>query len=229
MQRSAIQALAICAHSWILNQQGSGHAAPEVTGRPASLQVLSAVREVVNLVVSADDQNPAFTPWFAMAAQATNSAQNVWGKSRSYLVGVPSPHDQGQEGWRQIFTISPDELAAMAKTGLGIDLTTAGQPSVWAGSSKKNDGGYVETMLLAGKEFTGVQIWQALVQNGRVLLPSPAFDVEFDGENFVFYCYGAGHGCGLSLSGMAHYAANGWGYERILSHYFPDTKLLQWQ
>jgi len=42
---------------------------------------------------------------------------------------------------------------------------------------------------------------------------------------FVFTGYGWGHGIGMSQEGAKGFAANGYTYDRILSHYFPGITL----
>lgn len=62
-------------------------------------------------------------------------------------------------------------------------------------------------------------------------LYSSAFVVEKDNEQngipqkFTFIGAGWGHGVGLCQIGAAVMGAKGYGYERILAHYFPNSKL----
>ena len=191
--------------------------------------MLNAVQEVERLILSADDTSPAFAPWFAMAAQGTNTANNVFGTPRSYLAGAPSPGDQGQNGWTQIVGISAETLAQAALEKLDIDLTAYGAPDTWLGEAMRSENGYVETIQLGGQAVSGFALWnRVLTQDGNPLLPSPAFEVEFDGENYSFICYGQGHGCGLSLAGANAFARQDWNYQSILENYFPGCSLITW-
>lgn len=229
MDPAAVKAVAIAAHSWILNQQGAGDRAPAVVGRPPSAAVLNAVREVEQVILTGDGENPAFTPWFSMAAQGTNTSQDVWGTERPYLIGVESPYEQGNEQWRTIVQISQEDFSNAVLERLGIDLVAISKPDKWIGEIQKNNGGYVQTIQIGGTEVSGVSLWtRVLLQDGMPILPSFAFEVEYDGEGFTFICYGAGHGCGLSLQGAAQYAQQGWTYQSILEHYFPGSKLATW-
>jgi SpoIID/LytB domain protein len=57
-------------------------------------------------------------------------------------------------------------------------------------------------------------------------LPSSAFWVDRQGKDRVaFYGLGWGHGVGLCQVGAAALAARGYGHERILAHYYPNTTL----
>lgn len=44
-----------------------------------------------------------------------------------------------------------------------------------------------------------------------------------DGDSFQFTTYGYGHGVGMSQTGANLYAAKGWDYVDILTHYYPGT------
>ncbi len=56
-------------------------------------------------------------------------------------------------------------------------------------------------------------------------LKSSAFDVADEGDAFVLYGKGWGHGVGLCQIGAAVMGAKGYGYEEILNHYFPKAEL----
>jgi len=230
LEPAAIRAVAVAAHSWILCQQGAGIEAPRVVGSAPSPAVLNAVREVAGVVLSADGENPAFTPFYRLAATATNTPENLWGGTRAYLVSVDAPYEQAQEDWRQIITLAPERLAGLVLQNTGIDLATTGEPQSWITEVIPASGGYVSSLVLGGQTVTGANFWaDILTEDGVPLLPSPAFEASYDGANFVFITYGDGHGCGLSVTGASGHARNGWGHERILAHYFPGTELLAWE
>lgn len=223
----AMKALAIAAHSWILNMQGAGVEAPHVTGRPASTAAMNATAQVANMLLSGDGENPAFTPWFTAGAFGTNTPQNVFGAEREYLQSVPSAHDEGAQNWRQIISVPMQDFADMAMQSLGVDLYVEELPEQWFSEVEKNEAGYVQNLTLGGQSITGYMFYkQVLVQNGVPMLASTAFEVQFDGEEFVFINYGRGHGCGLSVTGASGYAGEGWGYERILQHYYPGAEII---
>ena len=56
-------------------------------------------------------------------------------------------------------------------------------------------------------------------------LPSTLFDMKLNGDEIVFTGYGRGHGVGMSQIGARDYAGKGWSYEKILAHYYKDTRL----
>lgn len=57
------------------------------------------------------------------------------------------------------------------------------------------------------------------------VLPSPRFDVEFDGEECRFHGCGSGHGVGLCQWGARGMARAGHDCAEILAHYYPGARL----
>ncbi len=225
-----VKAVAVAAHSWILNRQGAGDEAPAVVGRQPSASVLAAVGEVADMILAFGGDNPAFCPWYELAAYGSSQALDVWGLGRSYLITVPSPYDADFEGWRSIISLPREEFAAMVQQNLGVDLSQTEDVALWVTDIVKNEGGYVQSLSLGGVEVSGTTLWrQVLLRDGAPLLRSSAFEVEHEGDSIVFINYGAGHGCGMSLAGAASYAREGWGFEQILEHYYPSTELIQLQ
>ncbi|MDL2293737.1 competence/damage-inducible protein A [Ruminococcaceae bacterium OttesenSCG-928-D13] len=222
-----IKALAIAAHSWIMNLQGAGVEAPPVVGRQPSVATRAAVAEVADLILSGDGTNPAFTPWYQMAAFGTNDAETAFGAYRSYLASAASPYEENMENWRQYLSFTAEEMAAVVERQLGLDLTLHGEPNTWFSGVTQNDSGYVESLKVGDVTVTGMDFWRdVLVEDGVPLLPSCAFEIDWSGESFQVITYGSGHGCGLSLSGAGGYVREGWDYERILGNYYPDAKLI---
>jgi stage II sporulation protein D len=75
-----------------------------------------------------------------------------------------------------------------------------------------------QTETLVGEDFR-------LAVGGRVL-KSTSFEVETKGADFIFKNgKGFGHGVGLCQWGMETKARQGWDYQRILSTYYPGSKL----
>ncbi len=226
----AIKAQAVALHSWILNQQGSGNPAPSVRGALPSQEMRTTVEAVSSLVVSADGYNPAFTPWFAHAAGGTNSSADMFSVQRSYLQQIPTEGERGASEIRQTVEISQEDMHALLVGASQINEEDLGEPSTWFAELVHNESGYVTSLTLAGATISGLELWQnILVENGKPLLQSPAFTVEFNGSFFRISVFGEGHGCGLSQAGAVYFAENSnFTYEQILAHYFPETELIDW-
>ena len=71
--------------------------------------------------------------------------------------------------------------------------------------------------IIIGKELE-IRKW---LSNSH--LYSSAFVVEKEGETFILYGAGWGHGVGLCQIGAAVMAEKGYTYQQILAHYYPNT------
>ena len=71
--------------------------------------------------------------------------------------------------------------------------------------------------IIIGKELE-IRKW---LSNSH--LYSSAFVVEKEGETFILYGAGWGHGVGLCHIGAAVMAEKGYTYQQILAHYYPNT------
>ena len=60
---------------------------------------------------------------------------------------------------------------------------------------------------------------------GRVIVPSNNFKLKYAGGKFVMKGEGLGHGVGMCQIGALDLAKKGWGYKKILAHYFPGHKI----
>ncbi|MBL8914789.1 MAG: SpoIID/LytB domain-containing protein [Archangium sp.] len=60
---------------------------------------------------------------------------------------------------------------------------------------------------------------------GYMRLKSLQFDIEKSGAGWKLQGHGFGHGAGMCQWGARVYAEKGWGFEKILQHYYPGTEL----
>ena len=80
-------------------------------------------------------------------------------------------------------------------------------------------GGGVDTMVIAGKEFRGVELRQKLG------LYSTTFSIVPEKNTVHIYTKGFGHRVGMSQYGAEAMAVSGKDYVQILAHYYPGTEL----
>ena len=73
--------------------------------------------------------------------------------------------------------------------------------------------------MVVGKELE-IRRWLS-----KSHLYSSAFIVRAEGERFVLYCAGWGHGVGLCQIGAAVMAGRGFSAVEILKHYFRDVEI----
>lgn len=60
---------------------------------------------------------------------------------------------------------------------------------------------------------------------GYMKLKSLQFEIEKSGGGWKVQGHGFGHGAGMCQWGARVYAEKGWGFEKILQHYYPGTEL----
>lgn len=158
---------------------------------------------------------PIQAVFHASSGGVTEDSAALW-TALPYLQSVATPETaETVSGLVTTVTVPADIL----KETLALDTKTA--PAQWLEAIRRNDAGRVKGVLIAGKAFTGANIRRAFG------LRSTAFDLVWDGENFVFTVTGHGHGVGLSQYGAKLLAADGWKYADILAHYYPGTELVE--
>ena len=140
------------------------------------------------------------------------------------LSQVLNDYDQETtEFYRWKVTYTEDELSEIVRTRSGIDFgTITDLIPVRRGPS----GRIIELRivgskktLLVGKELE-IRKWLS-----KSHLYSSAFVVDKEDGKFILTGAGWGHGVGLCQIGAAVMADQGYSYEKILSHYFPGSKL----
>jgi stage II sporulation protein D len=164
----------------------------------------------------------AQTVYSASSSGYTASAENVWGGRIPYLVSVSAPHDIASDpnyGIRK--SISADTVKNNLERSLGITLSD--NPANWIVVTSRIDGNYVDTVSIDGKKTISGADLREDVMNYNIR--SAAFDVTFDGQNFVFTTYGYGHGVGLSQNGANILAKQGYSYLDILRFYYTGIEI----
>ncbi|MCL1917988.1 MAG: stage II sporulation protein D [Peptococcaceae bacterium] len=181
-------------------------------------KIAGAVRQTCGQVLMFE-HTLATTAFFSNTGRLpTESSDDVWGGSLSYLSSVSSPESEGPEGGgyvRQKSMKVKEFLRALniqSGTGLGasdikvLERTTAGR---------------IARISVAGHEIKGTDF--------RKALELASTDVEWEIREGKIYLttFGYGHGVGLSQYGAQNMALQGRGYEAILAHYYQGTELNQ--
>ncbi len=150
---------------------------------------------------------------------STEASSAIW-SDVPYLVSVESP--ETVEDVPTLVTkeeFSPDELFnifldAYPDAELQDDFT------LWLSEISRTDSGRVSSLNVGNKNLSGDEVRKLFS------LRSTDFDVEFDGEMFIFTVRGYGHGVGMSQYGANVLAEEGYTYDEILAHYFQGTYLV---
>ena len=145
---------------------------------------------------------------------STESALAVWNSDVPYLRAVSSPEQCTVKNYEftaeEIFRLTLGDNASPGNGNFG--------------GMTADNAGRTEKVLIAGKEFTALQLRSALS------LPSTAFTVLYDEAAglYRFAVRGYGHGVGLSQQGAAQMAKDGAKFDEILRHYYSDCEVVSY-
>jgi stage II sporulation protein D len=151
--------------------------------------------------------------YFACSGGRTEDALAVWGTDVPYLQSVDSPGEEGASCFLQTLTFTPENFQNL----LGLRLS--GSPSQWVESVVYTEGGGVASVVIGDRVFTGVRLRELLDLN------STAFFLTVDDREVRVTVLGNGHRVGMSQYGAEAMALQGESYIRILSHYYPGTRI----
>jgi stage II sporulation protein D len=170
----------------------------------------------------------AFTPYHSTSAGQTEDAMEVWGVDQPYLKGVDCQFDSASPAAHWTRRIPLEEIeAALGQAGYRVGPIASITPIT------RNKSGRVSSVRI-------VHAGGALVLKGEGLrriigyqrLPSMRFAVTEFAVNpdtrrveAWFEGGGWGHGVGLCQWGMKALAERGWTAERIITYYYPGTRV----
>ena len=153
--------------------------------------------------------------YHAVSGGMTESAKNVWGKDYPYLQSVSSIGDKLATNYITTADATKEKIekcfSATVPTGLKGTFS----------DFTRTDSGYVKSVKICGKEFSGSQVREALG------LKSTNFSVALKDNIFTFTVYGYGHGVGMSQNGANYMAQQGSDYKEILAHYYKGTEIMR--
>ena len=152
----------------------------------------------------------------------TEDVGDVWGTATPYLVAVKEIIQLAIQPW----TVKVPIKDFSSRFGDGFGDTKSiklSKLTIGKGSDDRTSSGRVKSAQIIGTKKTVTLTGNDLRR--KFSLPSTLFDMKLDGDEIIFTGYGSGHGVGMSQVGARDYAGNGWSYEKILAHYYKDTKL----
>lgn len=133
-------------------------------------------------------------------------------KEYEELLSVDSSWDVQSPGYLQVFSFSDDYL----KHHFFRDQDN---PQI---SVILSDEAYYVQMVQWGNTYVNGDFVRESLS-----LPSSAFSVSYQDNQWIFTCKGVGHGLGMSLYGANVLAGQGKTYQEILKYYFPKYDILQ--
>ncbi len=172
----------------------------------------NAVTHTAGMVVTYGEKLIEAT-YFHSSGGRTEDAVAVWGVDLPYLQVVESPGEEDLEDYSNRTFYTHSDLERL------LDRSLPGSPSSWLGWTTYTPGGGVETMMLAGIQYTGIELRSLLKLN------STAFTIQVESDGLWFTVLGKGHRVGLSQTGAQAMALNGATWQEILAHYYPGTRI----
>ena len=183
--------------------------------------VISAAAEKAMNYVLTYEGEPALSVYHAISNGTTESSENAWGGAVPYLVSVKSPGDTLSPDYETTLSVSKkDVLEILNKNGAGLN---GSYPEEWFEGAERTEAGYVDKIIIGAATFSGEKL------RNIFNLRSTDFDVSYKDDEFIFTVRGYGHGVGLSQVGANHMAKEGADFREILSHYYPGTKLIEYE
>lgn len=138
----------------------------------------------------------------------SNDASWYYQNEVPYLKSVDSPWDIKHEKSVQTISLAVSEC-----------MNALGVANMHLGNITYYDNGYVDTITIGGKQFSGREVRE------KLQLRSSCFSMVIQ-ENIVsITTEGFGHGVGLSQYGANGMALEGYTYEEILHHYYQDIQI----
>lgn len=218
----AIKAQAVAAYSYVKYHNVNGLTPTVLIKRNPSKRITGLVSSVWGVCCYYNGE-VAQTVYTASSSGYTADARNVWGGYVPYLVSVRCPLDEDRDpNYGSTMTVSESSMRSNLESYLGITLSN--NPYNWLTVTGYVDGNYVSDISVDGQKTISGRKLRENVLGYR--LKSAAFDVYFDGTNFVFTTYGYGHGVGMSQNGANILGKQGYSYVDILKFYFTGIEVL---
>lgn len=226
----ALKAQAVAARTYALKKTASGATisattADQVYKTDAELKQMwgnsfnTYYTKVKNAVLATSGETMTYggqyidAVYFSTSNGMTEDAVYVWGNSIPYLKPVSSSWDTNVNGFLQTKSIPMNVISEK----LGVNLTSVSQITI----NSRTSGDRVNSITIAGKNFTGVKVRSLLG------LRSADFSVSQSGNSIIFTTKGYGHGVGMSQYGANGMANSGYNYRQILTHYYTGISIVK--
>lgn len=218
----AIKAQAVAAYSYVKYHNVNGLTPTVLIKKNPPQRIKDMVSSVWGVCCYYEGE-VAQTVYMASSSGYTADARNVWGGYVPYLISVRCPLDAEYDpNYGSTMKVSESTMRSGLESCLGITLSN--NPYNWLTVTGYVDGNYVSEINVDGqKTISGRKLRENVL---GYKLKSTAFDVYFDGENFVFTTYGYGHGVGMSQNGANILGKQGYSYVEILKFYFTGIEVL---
>ncbi len=171
-------------------------------------KIEKAVMETNNEVMTYDGEYISAL-FFSSCNGKTNNSEDYFSDEVAYLKSVDSKWD---------LTIDKTNIREKSFTTSELaDIFNTNIQSLKIMSY--TDSGYVKTMVVNDKEYTGRQIRE------KLSLASSSFQITYSKNKYTFTTSGNGHGVGMSQYGAQGMAKENKNYKDILNHYYKNIKI----
>ena len=162
------------------------------------------------------ENEPIYSVYHSVSTGRTNRPLYVWGADFPYLPPVESPWDAQHINFRATNEIRTEQMRAYLMR-YDKELVMPVDYNMWFTEANVDEQGYVLSIKVGGKTLSGGDVWRMLK------LRSTAFEISYNGDNFIVTTVGHGHGAGLSQFGADCMAKSGKKAEEILTYYYPGA------
>ncbi|MDR2559629.1 MAG: SpoIID/LytB domain-containing protein [Oscillospiraceae bacterium] len=161
------------------------------------------------------ENEPIYAVYHSVSAGTTNTAQYIWGLDFPYLERVPSDWCREFINFESTNEISTSQVRS-SLLAFDPEIIMPLDYAKWFSDYSADETGYVSAVSARNLTLSGGDLWRILN------LRSAAFEIKFNGNNFVATTRGHGHGVGLSQFGADYMARRGHTYDSILNYYYTD-------
>ena len=146
------------------------------------------------------------TYYFSMSNGYTQSSQTVF--KEDTFTSVVSPEDTTNKNYKVSKNYTSEELQRLINVNNLEDINI-----------KRTQTNHIDTITIDDKTYTGIEFRKLLN------LRSTDFEIIQNENNVTITTIGYGHGVGMSEYGANKMAKEGATYEKILNHYYQNTKI----
>jgi len=147
--------------------------------------------------------------FFSSSNGKTNNSEDYFSNQVAYLKSVDSHWD---------LTIDPQNKRTKILTQQQMaNIFGVSSPNI--NITSYTESGYVKTVIVNGKEYSGREVREKLG------LASSSFEIELTSKGYVFTTKGSGHGVGMSQYGAQAMAKENKTYKDILNHYYQNIQI----
>ena len=177
------------------------------------------------------------TTYFSTSGGYTENSENVWGGKKPWLRAVPDPYENKPEKKPWVIGYTKEQIRNLVSgyaSAKGVYLGRIEELKVL----KRSESGRALSLLVKGsggklilkkqeirKAFNLYSTKIQIYTNADYINNSGFKNKEKAVGDFIFTGSGYGHGVGMSQSGARGMADAGFGYKKIIMHYFTGVEI----